>query len=47
MKRSFTLSSLLLTAATSNTSAHSAEFAIADFVTGLNEIGLISFTNIS
>ena len=41
MKRSFTLSSLLLTAATANTSAS------ADCVTGLNEIGLISVTNLS
>lgn len=47
MKRSFTLSSLLLTAATANTSAQSAEFASADCVTGLNEIGLISVTNLS
>ena len=37
MKRSFTLSSLLLTAAT----------ASADCVTGLNEIGQISVSNIS
>ncbi|MEN3204408.1 DUF1471 domain-containing protein [Klebsiella pneumoniae] len=47
MKRSFTLSSLLLTAATANTSAQSAEFASADCVTGQNEIGLISVTNLS
>mgnify|MGYP000755228511 FL=1 len=47
MKRSFTLSSLLLTAATANTSAQSAEFASADCVTGLNEIGLISVTDLS
>ncbi|MGP6942702.1 hypothetical protein ACTZOK_12210, partial [Klebsiella pneumoniae] len=47
MKRSFTLSSLLLTAATANTSAQSAEFASADCVTGLNEIGLIYVTNLS
>ncbi|MGU7800674.1 hypothetical protein ACV2ZF_25970, partial [Escherichia coli] len=42
MKRSLTLPSLLLTTATANTSAQSAEFASADCVTGLNEIGLIS-----
>ena len=47
MKRSFTLSSLLLTAATANTSAQAAEFASADCVDGLNEIGLISVTNLS
>ncbi|MDU2481568.1 MAG: hypothetical protein E7D33_20575, partial [Klebsiella sp.] len=47
MKRSFTLPSLLFTAATANTSAQSAEFASADCVTGLNEIGLISVTNLS
>ncbi|MDU1298009.1 MAG: DUF1471 family protease activator YjfN [Enterobacter hormaechei] len=47
MKRSFTLSSLLLTAATANTSAQSAEFASADCVTGLNEIGQISVNNIT
>ena len=47
MKRSFTLPSLLFTAATANTSAQSAEFASADCVTGLNEIGQISVSNIS
>ena len=47
MKRSFTLSSLLLTTATANTSAQSAEFASADCVTGLNESGLISVANLS
>ncbi len=47
MKRSLTLPSLLLTTATANTSAQSAEFASADCVTGLNEIGLISVNNIS
>ena len=46
MKRSFTLPGLLLTAATANTSAQSAEFASADCVTGLNEIGHISVNNI-
>jgi hypothetical protein len=47
MKRSFTLPALLLTTATANPSAQSAEFASADCVTGLNEIGLISVNNIA
>ena len=47
MKRSFTLPALLLTTATANTCAQSAEFASADCVTGLNEIGLISVNNIA
>ena len=47
MKRTFTLPSLMLTSATANTSAQSAEFASADCVTGLNEIGLICVNNIS
>lgn len=46
MKQSLTLSSLLLTAGLATTTAQSAEFASADCVTGLNEIGLISVSNI-
>lgn len=47
MKRSLALTSLLLSAGLMNTTAQSAEFASADCVTGLNEIGLISVNNIS
>lgn len=47
MKRSLALSSLLLSAGLVSTTAQSAEFASADRVTGLNEIGLISVSNIS
>ena len=47
MKRTFTLPSLMLTTVTANTSAQSAEFASADCVTGLNEMGLICVNNIS
>ena len=47
MKRSLALSSLLLSAGLVSTTAQSAEFASADCVTGLNEIGLISVSNIS
>ena len=47
MKRSLALTSLLLSAGLMSTTAQSAEFASADCVTGLNEIGLISVTNIS
>ena len=47
MKRNFSLPSLMLTTVTANTSAQSAEFASADCVTGLNEIGLICVNNIS
>ena len=47
MKQSLALSSLLLTAGLVSTTAQSAEFASADCVTGLNEIGLISVSNIS
>ena len=47
MKRNFSLPSLMLTTVTANTSAQSAEFASADCVTGLNEIGLISVSNIA
>lgn len=47
MKRTFTLPNLMLTSVTANTSAQSAEFASADCVTGLNEIGLICVNNIS
>ncbi|MCF6690125.1 DUF1471 family protease activator YjfN [Klebsiella sp. WOUb02] len=47
MKRSFTLPSLLFNATTAHTAAQSAEFASADCVTGLNEIGLISVNNIA
>ena len=47
MKRNFSLPSLMLTTVTANTSEQSAEFASADCVTGLNEIGLICVNNIS
>ncbi|MGO3909289.1 DUF1471 family protease activator YjfN [Huaxiibacter chinensis] len=47
MKRSLALTSLLLSAELVSTTAQSAEFASADCVTGLNEIGLISVNNIS
>ncbi|ATG03527.1 MULTISPECIES: DUF1471 family protease activator YjfN [Lelliottia] len=47
MKRSLALTSLLLSAGLMSTTAQSAEFASADCVTGLNEMGLISVTNIS
>lgn len=43
MKRTFALPSLTFAGA----SAQSAEFASADCVTGLNEIGLISVNNIT
>ncbi|MGL5699967.1 MAG: DUF1471 family protease activator YjfN [Kluyvera sp.] len=47
MKQSFTLSSLLLPSGTHPAAAQSAEFASADCVTGLNEIGLISVNNVT
>ncbi|MGL4429467.1 MAG: DUF1471 family protease activator YjfN [Silvania sp.] len=47
MKRSLALTSLLLSAGLVSTAAQSAEFASADCVTGLNEIGLISVSDIS
>jgi len=47
MKRSLALTSLLLSAGLMSTTAQSAEFASADCVTGLNEIGQISVNNIS
>ena len=47
MKQSLALSSLLLSAGLAGTTAQSAEFASADCVTGLNEIGLICVNNIS
>lgn len=47
MKRSLALTSLLLSAGLVSTVAQSAEFASADCVTGLNEIGLISVSDIS
>ena len=47
MKRTLALTSLLLSAGLMSTTAQSAEFASADCVTGLNEIGLISVNNIS
>ena len=47
MKRSLALTSLLLSAGLMSTTAQAAEFASADCVTGLNEMGLISVTNIS
>ncbi|CAH6660270.1 DUF1471 domain-containing protein [Pseudocitrobacter vendiensis] len=47
MKRSLTLSTLLFSGGANTSAAQSAEFASADCVTGLNEIGLISVNNIS
>ena len=47
MKRTLALTSLLLSAGLLSTTAQSAEFASADCVTGLNEIGQISVNNIS
>ncbi len=47
MKRSLALTSLLLSAGLVSTTAQSADFASADCVTGLNEIGLISVNNIA
>ena len=47
MKRTLALTSLLLSAGLVSTTAQSAEFASADCVTGLNEIGHISVNNIS
>lgn len=47
MKRTLALTSLLLSAGLVSTTAQSAEFASADCVTGLNEIGQISVSNIS
>lgn len=47
MKRSLALTSLLLSAGLVSTTAQSAEFASADCVTGLNEIGLISVNDLS
>ncbi|AMO50883.1 MULTISPECIES: DUF1471 family protease activator YjfN [Kosakonia] len=47
MKRSLALNSLLLSTGMLNTTAQPAEFASADCVTGLNEIGLISVNNVS
>jgi hypothetical protein len=46
MKRSMTLSPFLFCAGMNTTFAQSAEFASADCVTGLNEIGLISVNSI-
>ena len=46
MKQSLALSSLLLSAGLVDTTAQPAEFS-ADCVTGLNEIGLISVSNIA
>ena len=47
MKRSLALHDLALAPGMQNTAAQSAEFASADCVTGLNEIGLISVNNVS
>ena len=47
MKQSFTLSTLLLPGGRHVAAAQSAEFASADCVTGLNEIGLISVNNVT
>ncbi len=47
MKRTLALTSLLLSVGLVSTTAQSAEFASADCVTGLNEIGQISVNNIS
>lgn len=46
MKQSLALSSPRLATGLMDTTAQSAEFASADCVTGLNEIGLISVRNI-
>jgi len=46
MKRSLALTTLLLSLGLVSTTAQSAEFASADCVTGLNEIGLISVNNV-
>ncbi|MDF3008685.1 MAG: hypothetical protein K0R86_2552 [Enterobacter kobei] len=46
MKRSLALTTLLLSVGLVSTTAQSAEFASADCVTGLNEIGLISVNNV-
>ncbi|WP_279049626.1 DUF1471 family protease activator YjfN [Cedecea davisae] len=46
MKRSLALTTLLLSVGLIPTLAQSAEFASADCVTGLNEIGLISVNDI-
>ncbi|WP_202306597.1 YdgH/BhsA/McbA family protein [Dryocola clanedunensis] len=47
MKRSFALTSLLLSVGMITTAAQSAEDVAADCVTGLNEIGLISLNSIA
>lgn len=47
MKQLLALPSLRLSANPASATAQSAEFASADCVTGLNEIGLISVSNIS
>ena len=47
MKQSLTLSTLLLPGVSHAAAAQSAEFASADCVTGLNEIGLISVNNVT
>jgi hypothetical protein len=47
MKRSFALTSLLLSVGLITTSAQSAEDVAADCVTGLNEIGMISVNGIA
>lgn len=46
MKDYLALSSILLSAKMASATAQSAEFASADCVTGLNEIGLISVDNV-
>ena len=47
MKRSFALTSLLLSAGLINTTAQSAENVCADQVTGFNEIGVLSLHGLS
>ena len=47
MKQSLTLSTLLFPGSSHAVTAQSAEFASADCVTGLNEIGLISVNNVA
>ncbi|HFZ8994489.1 TPA: DUF1471 family protease activator YjfN [Citrobacter freundii] len=47
MKQSLALSSVPFSGGLAVTTAQSAEFASADCVTGLNEIGLISVANIA
>lgn len=47
MKRSFALTSLLLSIGLISTTARSAEYVSADRVTGLNEIGVFSLNGLN